>query len=70
MLCTKLRSFPCADCHDLEDIDGLIDKDLPQLMKEQSEIAFGEEGEGIVMEIENEIVETLIHETAWIFYRH
>jgi hypothetical protein len=23
-----------------------------------------------VMEIENEIVETLIHETAWIFYRH
>jgi len=70
MLCTKLRSFPCADCHDLEDIDGLIDKDLPQLMKEQSEIAFGEEGEGIVMEIEKEIVETLIHETAWIFYRH
>jgi len=39
-------------------------------MKEQSEIAFGEEGEGIVMEIEKEIVETLIHETAWIFYRH
>ncbi|KAJ6876186.1 hypothetical protein NC652_035526 [Populus alba x Populus x berolinensis] len=69
MLCTKLRSFPCADCHDLEDIDGLIDKDLPQLMKDQSEIAFGE-GEEIVMEIEKEIVETLIHETARIFYRH
>ncbi|CAK7337159.1 unnamed protein product [Dovyalis caffra] len=55
MLCTKIRSFPCADCHDLEDIDGLIGKDLPQLMKDQSEVAFGEEGEGIVMEIEKEI---------------
>ncbi|KAG5223105.1 DUF4378 domain-containing protein/VARLMGL domain-containing protein [Salix suchowensis] len=70
MLCKKVSSFPCADCQDLEDIDGLIDKDLPQLMKDQGEIAFGEEGEGIVMEIEKEIVETLIHETASIFCRH
>ncbi|KAJ6339256.1 hypothetical protein OIU77_007254 [Salix suchowensis] len=70
MLCKKVSSFPCADCQDLEDIDGLIDKDLPQLMKDQSEIAFGEEGEGIVMEIEKEIVETLVHETASIFYGH
>jgi hypothetical protein len=67
MLCTKLRSFPCADCHDLKDIDGLIDKDLAQL-KDQSEIAFGEEGERIVMEVEKDIMDTLIHETAMIFY--
>jgi len=67
MLCTKLRSFPCADCHDLKDIDGLIDKDLAQL-KDHSEIAFGEEGDRIVMEVEKDIMDTLIHEMAMIFY--
>ncbi|KAH8492487.1 hypothetical protein H0E87_021880 [Populus deltoides] len=67
MLCTKFRSFPCADCHDLKDIDGLIDKDLAQL-KDHSEIAFGEEGDRIVMEVEKDIMDTLIHEMAMIFY--
>ncbi|KAJ6358427.1 hypothetical protein OIU76_000185 [Salix suchowensis] len=67
MLCAKLSSFPRADCHDLKDIDGLVDKDLAEL-KDQNEIAFGEEGERIVMDVEKNIMDTLIHETAMIFY--
>ncbi|KAJ6672006.1 LOW PROTEIN: M-PHASE INDUCER PHOSPHATASE-LIKE PROTEIN [Salix viminalis] len=67
MLCAKLRSFPRADCHELKDIDGLVDKDLAEL-KDQNEIAFGEEGERIVMDVEKNIMDTLIHETAMIFY--
>ncbi|KAK0598604.1 hypothetical protein LWI29_036228 [Acer saccharum] len=59
-------SFPCADCRVLEDIDGLIDKDLPK-MKLQNEMAWEEEGEGVVMEIEKDILDSLIHETAFYF---
>ncbi|XVF12404.1 hypothetical protein REPUB_Repub08aG0115200 [Reevesia pubescens] len=62
-LCSKIRRFPQADCLVLEDIDVLIDKDLPE-MKLQSEMAFEEEGEGIVNEIEKDILEALVHETA------
>ncbi|XWS61079.1 hypothetical protein CRYUN_Cryun07bG0095000 [Craigia yunnanensis] len=62
-LCSKIRSFPQADCRVLEDIDALIDKDLPE-MKLQCLMAYEEEGEGIVMEIEKDILEALIHETA------
>ncbi|KDP22348.1 hypothetical protein JCGZ_26179 [Jatropha curcas] len=67
LLCSKVRSFPCADCRLLEDIDALVDKDMP-VLKGQTEVAFGEEGEGIVNEIEKDLLETLIHETAVIFY--
>ncbi|KAI6696254.1 hypothetical protein NL676_016373 [Syzygium grande] len=62
-LCTKLESFPRADCRVLEDIDALIDKDLPR-MKHQSLRAFEEEGDGLVAEIERDILDTLVQETA------
>ncbi|CAN6565025.1 unnamed protein product [Malus baccata var. baccata] len=61
ILCYKIQSFPCADCQVLEDIDALIDKDLPE-SKVQSEMA--EVAEGIVKEVEKDILDTLIHETA------
>lgn len=65
MVCFKIQSFPGADCRVLEDIDALIDKDLPE-SKVQSAIAlaFEEEGEGVVREIEKDILDTLVHETA------
>lgn len=63
-LCEKIGSFPRAKCCVLEDIDGLVDKDL----KVQSEMAFEEEGEGIVMEIEKDILDTLMHEMAMEFW--
>lgn len=63
-LCLKVESFPSKDCQVLEDIDGLIDRDLPKLMKIQTEMAFEEEGEGLVMEIERDILDTLVRETT------
>lgn len=66
-LCDKIRSFPRADCRVLEDIDGLIEKDLPKL-KLQSAMAFEEVGEEIVTEIEKDIVDTLVHETVLEFW--
>lgn len=65
-LCSRIQRFPCTDCQVLEDIDALIDKDLPRQMKIEGEIAFEEEGEALVMEIERDIVDTLVHETALI----
>ncbi|XWS37739.1 hypothetical protein CRYUN_Cryun19dG0071100 [Craigia yunnanensis] len=62
-LCSKIRSFPQADCRVLEDIDALIDRDLPEI-KLQSVMAYEEEGEGIVSEIEKDILEALVHETV------
>ncbi|XP_010061742.1 uncharacterized protein LOC104449319 [Eucalyptus grandis] len=62
-LCTKIKSFPRADCRVLEDIDALIDKDLPH-MKHQSSRALEEEGDGLVAEIERDILDTLVQETA------
>ncbi|PPR88623.1 hypothetical protein GOBAR_AA32074 [Gossypium barbadense] len=62
-LCSKIGRFPRADCRVLEDIDALIDKDLPE-MKLRCVMAYEEEGEGIVSEIGNSILEALVHETA------
>lgn len=62
-LSSQIKSFPCADYRVLEDIDAIIEKDLPQ-MKAQNGIAFEEEGEGVVMDIEKDILDTLIQETA------
>ncbi|KAH7537952.1 uncharacterized protein LOC107414431 [Ziziphus jujuba] len=64
-LCLRIKRFPCADCQVLEDIDELIDKDLPE-MKAQNAMAFEEEGEGVVNEIEKHILDTLVHETALV----
>ncbi|TYI66093.1 hypothetical protein E1A91_D09G200900v1 [Gossypium mustelinum] len=62
-LCSKIRSFPQSDCRVLEDIDALIDKDLPEI-KLQSVMAYEEEGEAIVAELEKGILEALLHEMA------
>ncbi|GKU89485.1 hypothetical protein SLEP1_g3619 [Rubroshorea leprosula] len=62
-LCSKIRRFPQADCRVLEDIDGLIEEDFPE-MKLQTAAAYEEEGEDIAAEIERDILEELAHETA------
>lgn len=62
--CKRIRSFPCANCEVLEDIDGLIEKeDLGKMMKEG--LDWKEEGgEGLVEEIEGYLVEMLVHEAV------
>ncbi|GMI99566.1 TON1 Recruiting Motif 25 [Hibiscus trionum] len=62
-LCSKITGFPRADCRVLEDIDALIDKDLPE-MKLRCSVAYEEEGETVVSEIGKDILEELVHETA------
>ncbi|GMJ06566.1 TON1 Recruiting Motif 25 [Hibiscus trionum] len=62
-LCSKIMEFPRADCRVLEDIDALIGKDLPE-MKLRSAVAYGEEAEGVVSEVEKGILEALVQETA------
>lgn len=60
-LCGKIRSFPLADCKVLEDIDGLIDTDLGKSWESD---AYEEEfGDGIVGDVEGDILEGLMHET-------
>ncbi|XP_023553055.1 uncharacterized protein LOC111810568 isoform X1 [Cucurbita pepo subsp. pepo] len=58
-LCEKVKRLPRAKCEILEDIDGIIEKDMEILG-----IGFEEEGEGIVKEIEECIVEELLNETV------
>ncbi|KAL9225273.1 hypothetical protein vseg_001219 [Gypsophila vaccaria] len=64
-LCTKIRSFPSVDCKTLQDIDALVEKDMPKVgfMKDDS-MAFEDESEDIVTEIEGDIVDSLVHEIA------
>ncbi|KAL3521481.1 hypothetical protein ACH5RR_019630 [Cinchona calisaya] len=66
-LCTRIKKFPEANCQVLEDIDALVDTELRcksksfQLGEEEDE---KEQGERIVWEIERQILESLLHETA------
>lgn len=62
-LCSKIRSFPRSDCRVLEDIDALIDIDLPDI-KLQSVMAYEEQVESIVAELEKGVLEALLHEMA------
>ncbi|KAL3524217.1 hypothetical protein ACH5RR_017051 [Cinchona calisaya] len=71
-LCSRIKKFPSADCKVLEDIDALVDTDL---RSKSSWVPFpygGEdERERIALEIEREIVESLVHETAMeVAYGH
>ncbi|XP_010272606.1 PREDICTED: uncharacterized protein LOC104608346 [Nelumbo nucifera] len=59
----RIRSFPCANCQVLQDIDALIEKDLPDT-NVRTVLPFSEEGESIVFEIERDILDSLVHETA------
>lgn len=64
MICRKIKSFPAADCRVLEDIDGLIAGDLRGSTRAMGAIAFEEEAEELVREMEREMVETLVDEMA------
>lgn len=59
ILFNKIKNFKSVNCLVLEDIDALIDKDLPPKLLECEE-----EVEAIVMEIEGYILERLVHETV------
>ncbi|XP_073043840.1 uncharacterized protein [Primulina eburnea] len=60
-LCKKIEGFPAAKCEVLEDIDGLIERDLCNLPWHRS---FEEEGDNIMCEIAGEITEWLMRETV------
>ncbi|CAI9762386.1 unnamed protein product [Fraxinus pennsylvanica] len=62
-LCMKIQSFPAANCQVLGDIDALIGTEFSKSQLGGSRAFFEEEGEGIVREIEREIVDSLVHET-------
>ncbi|XP_075111400.1 uncharacterized protein LOC107825904 isoform X2 [Nicotiana tabacum] len=64
-LCMRIRSFPSANCQVLEDIDALIDKDLEKTELGIASDPFQEQVESIVSEIERDIIEELMHETAY-----
>ncbi|KAG9132505.1 hypothetical protein Leryth_008428 [Lithospermum erythrorhizon] len=63
-ICSRIDSFPSANCQVLEDIDALIDKDFHASSSSQIEVAYEAEGEGIVTEIERYIMESMVHEMA------
>lgn len=66
-LSRRIERFPLAECLVLEDIDSLVAGDFPETAT-QSELAFEEEGEGIVTELEGGILETLVTETMTDYY--
>lgn len=61
-LCSEITRLPSLDCQTLEDIDSLIDKDLPDTKMRRLPVS--EETESIVFEIEQDILDSLVHETA------
>ena len=66
----KVESFPCAKCEALDDIDLLIEQeDMPKMKFHDAE-AMEEEGGRLVAEIEGDILDKLVHETAmhWCYY--
>ncbi|KAL1820003.1 hypothetical protein ACET3Z_014872 [Daucus carota] len=63
-VCGRIRSLPSADCRVLEDIDGLIGTDLSGSWERD---AYEEEfGDGIVGDVEGDILDGLMHETLHI----
>ncbi|XP_039007426.1 uncharacterized protein LOC120135174 [Hibiscus syriacus] len=60
-LCSRIGSFPCSDCRVLEDIDALIGRDLAEV-NVQGVMAYEEQGEGIVAEIEKDILDTMLYQ--------
>ena len=73
ILCSIVQGFPCKDCQVLEDIDALIDRDLSERNaiiiksgKGNNNVSFEDEGQALVTEIEMDLVDTLVHETALI----
>ncbi|KAI3720775.1 hypothetical protein L2E82_31768 [Cichorium intybus] len=67
-LCEKISSFPAADCRVLEDIDGVIEGDMRSSTRVVGEIAFEEEAEELVAELERDMVDTLVNEMAGMIW--
>ncbi|CAI9273996.1 unnamed protein product [Lactuca saligna] len=67
-LCEKVTCFPAADCRVLEDIDAVIEGDMRSCTKVVGEIAFEEEAEELVAEMERDMVDTLVNEMAGIIW--
>ncbi|XP_043705418.1 uncharacterized protein LOC122655274 [Telopea speciosissima] len=65
-LWSRIQSFPAANCQILQDIDALVEKDLPDNNMRTLHL-YSEEGESIVFEIERLILDSLLHETAAVF---
>uniref|UniRef100_A0A803M0L6 DUF3741 domain-containing protein n=1 Tax=Chenopodium quinoa TaxID=63459 RepID=A0A803M0L6_CHEQI len=67
-LCSKIRSFPSADCQTLQDIDALVEKDMPRIGATSDMIVYHDQGEGddIVTEIERYIMDSLVQEMCYI----
>ncbi|XP_071707886.1 uncharacterized protein [Rutidosis leptorrhynchoides] len=63
-LTEKIQSFPAMDCQTLEDIDRLIKGDMRSCTRVIGEMAFDEEAEVLVAEIERDMVDTLVGEMA------
>ncbi|MCL7044573.1 hypothetical protein MKW94_009815, partial [Papaver nudicaule] len=62
-ICLQIEKSPCANCLILQDIDALIEKDLPHNANLRT-VPVLEEGESIVCEIERDILDSLVHELA------
>lgn len=60
----KIGSIKCCNCEVLEDIDAMVDEDLPKWKLRRARGYVEEEGEEIVAEIERDILEKLVHETT------
>ncbi|WJX66585.1 hypothetical protein P8452_51129 [Trifolium repens] len=59
----RVGEFPCAKCEVLDDIDNLIEsEDMKKLINVEHE----EEKEDLVMEIEGNILDTLMYELFWL----
>ncbi|OVA00157.1 protein of unknown function DUF4378 [Macleaya cordata] len=59
----EIQNSPLSNCEILQDIDALIEKDLPPDANMRTFPIF-EEGESIVFEIEKDILDSLVHELA------
>ncbi|KAI3944388.1 hypothetical protein MKW98_006549 [Papaver atlanticum] len=62
-ICKQIEKSPCAYCLILQDIDALIEKDLPPNANLRT-VPVLEEGESIVCEIERDILDSLVDELA------
>ncbi|XP_042483899.1 uncharacterized protein LOC122064256 isoform X1 [Macadamia integrifolia] len=66
LLWSRIQSFPAANCQILQDIDNLVEKDLPDA-NIHTVLSYSEEGESIVFEIERDILDSLLHEIVATF---
>ncbi|PWA64034.1 hypothetical protein CTI12_AA347740 [Artemisia annua] len=63
-LCDKIGGFHGVKCDELEDINGLIDRDIGRSTQCMLLKTVESEVDSIVKDIESDIVETLVHEMA------